>query len=84
MAEILKRNHPYPLGDLVPGRKRKYSNNIMAIWDGEKRRKPKAGDWFLSGASIHAYYAPNDLDTEYHISKLVKVINHVTYTFEDV
>ena len=39
---------------------------------GEKRA-PKKGEWYLSGADIAAYRAPNDLSTEYYIAKLVVV-----------
>ena len=44
--------------------------HVMAIWTGEKR-PPRKGEWYLSGATIHAYHAPNDLSTPYHIAKLV-------------
>lgn len=37
---------------------------------GEKR-PPKKGEWFLSGAIVEAYYAPNDLTTPYHIARLI-------------
>ena len=36
-------------------------------------RCPKKGEGYLSGAIIEAYYAPNDLSTQFHIAKLVKV-----------
>jgi hypothetical protein len=45
---------------------------IRAIFTGEKR-PPKAGEWYLSGAIVEAYRAPNDLSTPYHIARLVKV-----------
>lgn len=35
-------------------------------------REPKAGEWFLSGAIVEGYYAPNDLSTKYHIAEPVK------------
>ena len=34
-------------------------------------RKPRKGEWFLSGAIIEGYYAQNDLGIEYHIAELV-------------
>lgn len=34
---------------------------------GEKRA-PKKGEFYLSGAIVEAYRAPNDLTTEYHIA----------------
>lgn len=43
---------------------------LAAVWDGKPRRKPKAGEWYLSGAQIGAYRAPNDLSTAFHIAKL--------------
>ena len=30
-------------------------------------RRPKKGEWFLSGAIVEAYQAPNDLAPEYQI-----------------
>lgn len=47
----------------------------MAAWDGEPRRPPKKGEWYLSGAEILAYKAPNDFlpSMAYHIARLVKV-----------
>lgn len=72
----------YPLADRVPlailkqlpearrlgGR----AEGLRARWNGEFRA-PKAGEWYLSGASIAAYRAPNDLPTTslYHIAELV-------------
>lgn len=37
-------------------------------------RPPTRGEWYLSGAIIHAYEAPNALTTPYWIAKLVKVV----------
>ena len=45
---------------------------IRAVYTGEKR-PPKQGEWYLSGAIVEAYRAPNDLSTPYHIAKLVKI-----------
>ncbi len=36
-------------------------------------RAPKAGEYYLSGASPAAYRAPNDLTTAYRIMRLVAV-----------
>ena len=33
-------------------------------------KPPRKGDWYLSGASVSAWQAPNDLDTPYLIIKL--------------
>jgi hypothetical protein len=57
---------------------RRQAHNIGAVWTGEKRC-PKKGEWYLSGAEVGAYRAPNDLTTEYHIAKLVAV-EHKTVT----
>lgn len=77
--EALQRNTPYALASpLTHGERARLGltpyddRNIMAIWTGEKRA-PRAGEWYLSGAIIEAYRAPNDLPTAYHIARLVKV-----------
>lgn len=36
-------------------------------------RTPKKGEWFLSGAIVEGYYAPNDLSTAYNIGRPVIV-----------
>lgn len=46
-------------------------DEIRAIPTGEKH-PPKQGEWYLSGARVAAYRAPNDLSTAYHIAKLVR------------
>ena len=75
---MLKRNKLYPLLDYHPERKHAVSGvikgQVMAKYSGEKRC-PKKGEWYLSGAIIGAYKAPNDLSTPYHIAKLVRVTN---------
>lgn len=59
----------YPLADSPP---KPYSRrNVRAKATGEKR-PPLKGEWYLSGAIIEAYQAPNDLTTPFHIAKLVK------------
>lgn len=45
---------------------------VHAQWDGQPERCPKQGEWYLSGARIEAYRAPNDLSTPYHIALLVR------------
>jgi hypothetical protein len=61
----------------------RYRNgNIRAIRTGEFR-EPKRGEWYLSGAIAQGYKAPNDLNTKYHILKLVKVETK-TFTTETV
>lgn len=36
-------------------------------------RAPKQGEFYLSGAIVAAYEAPNDLTTAFHIAKEVKL-----------
>ena len=72
----------YPLSDMLSIEERKrfditfnesFGGRIMrAKWDGQPKRSPKKGEWFLSGAVIGAYKAPNDLTQEYHIANIVK------------
>ena len=45
-------------------------HNVRAVWTGE-RRYPQKGEWYLSGAIVGAYRAPNNLYTVYHIARLV-------------
>jgi hypothetical protein len=45
---------------------------IQAVATGEKR-PPKKGEWYLSGAIIGAYRADGNLETPYHIARLVRV-----------
>lgn len=47
------------------------ARNVHAIATGE-RRPPKKGEWYLSGAIVEAYRAPNDLSTPFQIARLVK------------
>lgn len=47
-------------------------NGVHAQWDGKPARCPKQGEWYLSGAIIEAYRAPNDLSTPYPIALLVR------------
>lgn len=51
----------------------KCMGSIKAVATGEKR-PPKKGEWFLSGAIIGAYRAPNDFlpSMVYQIAKLVE------------
>lgn len=74
----------YPLagfgsvGLTIPGGKW----NLRAVYTGEKRC-PKKGEWYLSGAIAEAYQAPNDLGGEYHIARIVEVIERKTYEIVD-
>lgn len=63
----------YPFEEMKGlGTTHKYGRDIKAIYNGEKRA-PKKGEWYLSGAEIAAYRAPDDFNTVYHIAKLVRV-----------
>jgi hypothetical protein len=70
-AMKIRINTPYPIVDtyrnIGPN-----THNVRAVWTGEKR-KPRKGEWYLSGAIIEAYLAPARLDWECPIAKLVTV-----------
>lgn len=68
----LSRKDVYRLGDRYdcPGMGQFTKDTLRGQWTGEKRR-PKAGEWFLSGAVIVTYRAPVDLDTVYPIARIV-------------
>jgi hypothetical protein len=69
--ETLKLGMPEHISEAERQRWR-IQNKIVAVRTGEKR-PPKKGEWYLSGAIIHAYQAGQDLTCEYHIARLVKV-----------
>jgi hypothetical protein len=68
MSEKLSRRNHYPVvgGSGVTAEERK----ARAFWTGVCRA-PKKGEWYLSGAIIEAYKAPNNLTIEYPIAKLM-------------
>lgn len=77
-----KNKGPYILGDtlsdkgkIIQSRLGTTKPRIMAVWNGKPKRKPKKGEWYVSGAPgfERAYQAPNDLSTEYFIVDLKKV-----------
>lgn len=87
--EKVEKGIPYPLADYYPTMEKRlppdvgYTNSqIMAVWDGQPRRCPKKGEWFLSGAIIAAYQAKNDLTTKYHIARVGMVRKRVEVVFE--
>jgi hypothetical protein len=47
-------------------------------------RKPKKGEWFISGALPEGYQAYKDLNQPYHIGKLVKLKIQTIVNVEDV
>ena len=64
----LKKRSFYPLGDELF----RHPRNTRAVGTGEFRA-PKKGEWYLSGALVTAYRAPNDFTSPYMIAKLVQV-----------
>jgi|SRR5579871_773067 hypothetical protein len=44
-------------------------------------RAPKRGEYYLSGAVITAYIAPNDLSTEYWIAEPVNTVPQIPHAF---
>ena len=81
----LTKDGLYPIGDYVSNEKMEelagkkltlnekmvLSHSVRGKWNGEKRI-PKKGEWYLSGAEITAYRAPNDFANQtFHIAKLV-------------
>jgi len=68
------------LGMTEANRKNGEPVQVRAKLTGE-RRPPQAGEWYLSGAIHEAYRAKNDLNTAYHILKLV-VVRQVNYLEE--
>jgi hypothetical protein len=76
MSEKLSRYKAYPLAREIGVNQ---PPDVKAMWTGEKR-KPKKGEWFLSGSIIEAYKAHNDLNTKYYSAYLVCVKKTETYT----
>ena len=68
-TEVINKRTFYPLADYlyIPDR----TKRMRAQWTGEFRQ-PKKGEWYLSGAIIEAYKAPNDLSTKFHIVRIVE------------
>jgi len=66
----------YPLADWLSPQDCK-EMGIRAVSTGETRC-PKQGEWYLSGAIVEAYRAPNDLPSPYAIARLVKIKTRLT------
>lgn len=60
----------YPLADSL--RLGEKANGAVAT---REFRPPLRGEWYLSGAIVAAYRAPNDLTTAYRIARLVNSPN---------
>lgn len=82
MSEKLSRASFYPLADYHPAKFIDHKN-IMARWNGEKRA-PKKGEWYLSGSTIAAYQAKNDMTVPYHIAELCEVKTTTTIVKERI
>jgi len=41
-------------------------------------REPKKGEWYLSGATVKPYQAPNDLSGKYWVVEPTKKLKHKT------
>lgn len=76
--EKVSKRALYPLADHLPGVPLGMRHKLRARWTGEKR-KPTAGEWYLSGAIVEAYRAPYTMIGEYHIAEIVKVEVTTTY-----
>lgn len=68
MSERLSRNGLYPVDQSYW-----VKSDLRAQWDGLPKRPPLKGEYYLSGAIITAYKAPNDLSEAYHIARIVRV-----------
>jgi hypothetical protein len=66
----------------IPGVKVRDHRMLRAINTGVKRC-PKEGEWYLSGAIVEAYRAPNDLGITYNIARIVEVVERKTYEIVD-
>jgi len=54
----------WTLPDVIPFERTPHASGILNThwyYNIIDYRKPKKGDWYLSGAEVIAYYAPNDL-----------------------
>lgn len=69
-SEEIKNYLPSDWNEKSINEKMTFKRNFRAYFTGETRC-PKKGEWFLSGAIIEAYKAPNNLTTPYKIAKLL-------------
>ena len=84
----------YPLADMLSSSERlpfditfneAFGGRIMrAKWDGQPKRPPKKGEWYLSGSIIAAYKATNDLTQEYHIATIHKTKTTTVTTIVEI
>lgn len=48
-------------------------DHFLRAVDACEYRPPRKGEWYLSGAIVEAYRAPNDLEGKVHIARIVEV-----------
>ena len=77
-ARAEKRRECVTLGGLYPVASEAYLHRGERAKPTGEKRPPKSGEWYLSGAIIEAYRAPNDLSTPYLIARLVRVVVETT------
>ena len=65
-------------------RKRNLKLNQMACRRTGAFRPPRAGEWYLSGSIVEAYYAKRDFSTPYHIAELVVIEEIITHRVVEV
>lgn len=58
--------------DLKPGAPVKFEGLGLYHWEKVGFRPPRQGEYYLSGAIVEAWQAPNDLPTDYHVIKPTK------------
>ncbi|GAA3751219.1 hypothetical protein [Micromonospora maritima] len=68
---VLQKGELYPVAPGEPLPRGAGRQNLRVKATGEKR-PPRKGEWYLSGATIEGYRAPNDLTQEHQIGELVE------------
>ena len=74
---LLEKKHFYPSGESTLG------FAIGYFVKAGEYREPKRGEYFLSGAIVQAYKAPNDLSQKYDIAKKVNVKRYELFEIID-
>lgn len=71
MPRLADRSKTFPVVDRPREAGPDYRIRYRAKPTGEYR-PPKADEWYLSGAIVEAYRAPNDLSPPYFIARIVR------------
>ena len=66
------------LPNVMPFEKVRDHKTMSCYWRRIAFRKPKKGEWYVSGAIPMAYRAPNDLPTEYLVVVPTFFAKHVS------